>query len=163
LRGRAVPEIAIRDLRKSDAEDVLRITDESFEGFCLDSNMERQFGRIAGTTWQERKRESIDYDLQRNPEHAFVAEVDGQVVGFVCTRVYPDESIGHVANIAVAKQYQGRGIGKRLMQTALSHFRECGMRYARIETLEQNYKGQKLYPAFGFKEIGRQIFYLREL
>jgi ribosomal protein S18 acetylase RimI-like enzyme len=65
--------------------------------------------------------------------------------------------------MAVASDYQGQGVGKILMRQALSHFREHGMRYARIETLEQNYRGQSLYPAFGFKEVGRQIFYLREL
>jgi hypothetical protein len=29
--------------------------------------------------------------------------------------------------------------------------------------MEQNDTGKHLYPAFGFKEIGRQIFFFREL
>jgi ribosomal protein S18 acetylase RimI-like enzyme len=65
--------------------------------------------------------------------------------------------------MAVAASYQGLGVGKALIGHALEHFRKRGMRYARIETLQQNYKGQKLYPSFGFTEIGRQIYYLREL
>ena len=156
-------EVKIRNYRRTDCEAVLRVAEESFGGLCLDYNIEKQFGLIANTTWQERRREGIEHDLQRNGAHAFVAEGDGQVVGFVCTRILPEQASGHIANLAVAKDFQSRGIGKMLIQRALDHFRECGMRYARIETLEQNPKGQKLYPSFGFKEIGRQIYYLREL
>ncbi len=156
-------EPTVRKYRRRDRAAIMRITEESFEGFCLDSHMEEKFGLIASTTWQERKRDGIDYDLRRHPEHAFVAELDDRAVGYVCTRIYREHSMGHVANMAVARDYQGRGVGKALMRRALEHFRECGMHYARVETLEQNYKGRKLYPAFGFKEVGRQVYFLREL
>ena len=49
------------------------------------------------------------------------------------------------------------------MEAALDYFRKEGMQYARVETLEQNFKGQRFYPSYGFKEIGRQVFYFREL
>jgi len=156
-------ELRVRDYRKADCAAVLRITAESFEGFCMDYNMEKEFGLIAGTTWQERKREGVEYDLHRYAEHTFVAELDGEVVGYVSNRVLPEQSTGHIANLAVSKEHQSRGAGKLLIQRSLDYFRECGLRYARIETLEQNFKGRKLYPSFGFKEIGRQIFYLRKL
>jgi ribosomal protein S18 acetylase RimI-like enzyme len=156
-------DVVVRVYRRRDRDAVLRITEESFGDFCLDANMERHFGRIAETTWQQRKREGIEYDLRRNHDHAFVAELGGEVVGYACTRVYREHSTGHVANMAVALGHQNQGIGKLLLQACLDHFRDCGMRYARIETLEQNRRGQHLYPSFGFREIGRQIFYFREL
>jgi ribosomal protein S18 acetylase RimI-like enzyme len=156
-------EVVVRNYKRRDRDAVLRITDESFGGFCIDANMEAHFGQIAETSWQDRKRQGIDYDLRRNHDHVFVAEIDDCVVGYVCNRLYREHSIGHIANMAVARDYQSRGVGKALLRRSLEHFRECDMRYARIETLEQNYKGQSLYPLFGFKEIGRQIFYLREL
>jgi len=141
----------------------MRITEESFEGFCMDYYMEQHFGRIAGTTWQERKCDGIEYDLQRHREHTLVAELDGEIVGYLCARIDIEYATGHIANLAVAKDHQSRGIGKMLISEALEHFRECGMRYARIETLDENYRARKLYPAFGFREIGRQVYYLREL
>ena len=156
-------EVTIRKYRRRDRSDVLRITDQSFGGFCVDSNMEEHFGRIAGSNWQQRKRAAILYDLKRNPKHCFIAEEDAEVVGYCCTRIYNDLSTGHIANMAVDRLYQGRGIGKKLMRAALEHFRKQGMDYARIETMEQNETGKHLYPAFGFKEIGRQIFFFREL
>jgi ribosomal protein S18 acetylase RimI-like enzyme len=156
-------EVTIRRYRRRDRSDILRITDESFGGFCLASNMEEHFGRIAGSDWRQRKRAAILYDLKRNPKHCVVAEVDGELVGYCCTRLYKDLKTGHIANMAVDRLFQSRGIGKKLMQAALEHFREAGMEYARIETMEQNEAGKHLYPAFGFKEVGRQIFFFREL
>jgi len=158
-----VPEIRVRKYRKRDRDAVLRITRESFGGFCVDSNIEDRFGSVTGTTWQERKCSGIDYDLRHHPKHTLVAEVDGSVVGYVATRAYRNASIGHVANVAVAMDHQGCGIGRMLLQEALDHFRRCGLKYARIETLEQNAKGRKLYPSLGFEEVARQIYYFRQL
>lgn len=156
-------DVVVRKYRRSDRQAVLDIVADSFEGYCLESNMEQHFGRIAETSWAERKKNGIDYDLRRHRKHAFVAELGDEVVGFLCSRIYSHISTGHIANLAVASDYQGRGIGKALIRRALEHFREEGMEYARIETLEQNQKGRHLYPAFGFKEIGRQLFFFREL
>lgn len=156
-------EVTIRSYRRRDRDAVLDITDASFDGFCMDSNMERHFGLIAGTRWQERKRAAILYDLRRNPRHAFVAEVDEIVVGYVCNRVYPDVSTGHIANMAVSAAHQDKGIGRALIQASLDHFRKEGLHYARIETLEQNERAKHLYPSFDFQEIGRQVYYFRAL
>ena len=92
-----------------------------------------------------------------------MGELDGRVVGFVCCRLYSHRSTGHVANLAVVPEFQGKGVGKALMHAALEHFRDRGMRYARIETLEQNARAQNFYPALGFKEVGRQVYYLLKL
>ena len=154
--------IEVRKYQSRDRRAVLRIAVESFVGVCMDENIERQFG-VVGDRWEDYKKEAIDYDLVNNPASTFVAVVDGEVAGFVCNRLYTSRSIGHVANLAVASQFQGKGVGKVLMRASLEHFRERGMRHARIETLEQNAKAQKFYPSLGFKEIGRQIFYFMKL
>jgi len=158
----APAQFSLRRYQRRDRRAVLRISAETFHGVCMDENIERDFGKTGGT-WQQHKMDSIDYDLTGNPASCFVAEADGKIVGFICNRLYHNRSIGHVANLAVREDYQGRGIGKALLQASLDHFREMGMRFARIETLAQNEKGQKFYPAAGFKEIGRQIFYFTKL
>ncbi len=153
----------LRRYRRRDREAVLRITRESFAGVCLDHRIEQRFGRMQGTAWQERKAAGIDSDLTRHPQDAFVAELEGNVVGFVCTRVYRSTSTGHIANLAVSREHRGRGVGRALVEHALEHFRAEGLSFARIETLEQNEAGRHLYPAAGFEEIGRQVFYFRRL
>jgi len=135
---------------------------DRFRGVCLDENIERQFGKITAS-WPQHKKAAIDYDITNNPAHTLVAEVEGKVVGFICCRLYRDRLTGHIANLAVAERFQGMGIGRTLVRAALEHFRESGMRHARIETLDQNAKAQKFYPSLGFKEIGRQIYYFMDL
>ena len=49
------------------------------------------------------------------------------------------------------------------MLTTMQHFRDEGMEYARIETLQQNERGRRFYPKLGFEEVGRQVFYVKEL
>jgi len=154
--------IQVRKYQRQDRRAVLRIAAESFAGVCLDENIEMRFGRV-GDSWQAQKKEAVDYDLTHNAGSAFVAAQGGEVIGFVCNRLYYSRSIGHVANLAVAPSHQGKGVGKALMRASLDHFRREGMRYARIETLEQNRKGQKFYPSLGFQEVGRQIFYFMKL
>jgi len=161
-REKGKPRISVRNYHRRDRADVLRIAVESFGGVCLDENVEKQFGKI-GRRWQDHKEDTIDYDLGANSASAFVAEVNGKVVGFLCARLYYQRSTGHVANLAVAPDCQGMGVGKALIQAALDHFRDRGMQYARIETLEQNIKAKEFYPAVGFKEVGRQIFYFMKL
>ena len=72
-------------------------------------------------------------------------------------------SIGHIRNLAVTPAEQGHGIGRALIDHALQHFRRQGMRAARIETLEQNERCAEFYPRLGFTEVGRQVFYFKEL
>lgn len=155
-------QIVTRPYRRRDREAVLRIAAESFRGVCIDESIEKQFGPI-GDTWQEHKKQTVDYDLVNNPMGAFVAEAGGKVIGFVCTRLQRYRLTGHVANLAVVAEFQGMGVGKALMAASLEYFRESGMLYARIETLEQNVKARSFYPALGFKEVARQIYYFTEL
>jgi hypothetical protein len=41
----------------------------------------------------------------------------------------------------------------------VARFRIEGMTLAQIETLEQNAIGQHLFPAVGFREVARKIYY----
>ena len=161
-QGAEAVSVRVRKYHRRDREAVLRIAAESFRGVCLDENIEKAFGKT-GASWQEHKMDTVDYDLEGHTASCLVAEVDGKVVGFACNRLYHNRSVGHMANLAVLEQYQGKGVGKALLGGSLDHFREMGMRFARIETLEQNERGQKFYTSAGFQEVGRQIFYFKKL
>ncbi len=98
-------------------------------------------------------------ELEDNPGGTFVAEVSGEVVGYITTELDQDSATGRVRNLAVAAQYQGRGVGKALLNTALDYFEAVGMMYSQIETLTCNQRADRFYRQVGYREVGRKIYY----
>lgn len=159
----AIREITIRAYEDRDLPTLRELTVEAFENVSIDRNIERQFGVIQGHDWRWRKARHVDHDVARDPRGTFVAEVSGQVVGYISTWIDQPAGIGNIPNLAVRADMRGAGIGRQLIEHALDHFRRHGIRHARIETLEQNPVGQRLYPACGFREVARQIHYCIDL
>lgn len=153
----------IRTYHPSDRKVLKEITTACFDGVSIDQNIEKRFGPVGGRTWQWRKVRHIDADVEANPDGVFVDEQDGRIVGYITTRIDRESKIGWIPNMAVLPGYQGRGIGKALMQVAFDYFRREGMILAKIETLDQNPVGTQFYPKVGFMEVARQIHYVLPL
>lgn len=158
-------KLTIRKYRASDLETLKEITAICFDGVSIDQNIEKQFGIIADKNWQARKVLHIDADAEANSDGIFVAEEleSEKVVGYITTRLNHKTKIGWIPNLAVLPEYQGQGLGKKLMDAALKYFKDSGMLYAKIETLEQNEIGKSFYTKVGFKEVARQIHFLMNL
>ncbi len=155
--------MSIRPFQPADLPRVQQITIDSFEGVSIDRNIETRFGLIDGKDWRERKARDVTTDCQVQPEGVFVAEEDGQVVGYITTRIDRFTSIGRIPNLAVDPEFRALGIGSKLIEHAIEYIRSEGMALAKIETLVQNERGQALYPRFGFEEVARQIHFVMKL
>ena len=153
----------IRLFQEADREAIKAITAICFAGVGIDYNIEQRYGVINGMDWRARKVRHIDDDIAANAAGIFVAEADGQVVGYVTTRIDPASQIGSIPNLGVLPAYRGHGLGRTLIETAQTYAKAQGMLYLRIETLEQNPIGQHLYPSSGFVEVARQIHYIMPL
>jgi len=153
----------IRPYRPSDRDALIDLTIRAFEGVSIDQNIEARYGVIAGVGWQRRKASHVEADIAANPGGILVAERDGVVVGYVSCRVDLRTRIGSIPNLAVHPDFQGEGLGKQLIQAALAYHRSLGMKFVRIETLEQNHRCMALYPRLGFREIARQVHYIMPL
>ena len=155
--------MTIRRYVEADRERLETITVTCFAGVSIDYGIEAKYGPIDGKDWRWRKVRRIDDDIAANAGGIFVAVEDGEVVGYVTTRVDHDSKIGWIPNLAVLPNYQQRGLGKALIETALAYMAEVGMLYARIETLAHNVVGQHFYPSMRFEEVARQIHYIMPL
>jgi len=153
----------IRPYRPADHDALVAITTRAFDGVSLDQNIEALYGVIHGVDWRVRKAGHIEADIAASPNSIFVAEAGGQPVGYVTCRVNHHTRIGGIPNLAVLPGHQGQGLGRRLLETALAYLRSLGMKFARIETLEQNARCMALYPKMGFREVARQIHYVLAL
>ena len=152
--------IRIRPFRAEDAGSIVRLTGAVFATASIDARIQARFG---GTSWKRIKGAVVRQEVERHPQGCFVAVRANRVVGYVTTTINPLAKRGTIANLAVAAACQGQGVGRRLIGRALRHFRQLGLRQAKIETLATNAAGQRLYPAMGFQEVVRQIHYAMAL
>ncbi|MFW6161940.1 MAG: GNAT family N-acetyltransferase [Planctomycetota bacterium] len=153
----------IRPYRSDDFDALVALTRVAFDGTSVDQNIERLYGVIGGLSWQERKARHVESDVTADPAGILVFEAEGEVVGYVSCRAHPRTRIGWIPNLAVHPEHQGRGIGRQLMAAAFDYLRRRGMAFVRIETLEQNERCRGWYPRLGFREVARQIHYIRPL
>ena len=153
----------IRKYRESDREALKEITAICFEGVSFEWDIEQLYGPINGRDWRWRKKRHVDADIDANADGIFVAEEDGEVLGYISTRVDPETKIGGIPNFSVLPGHQKKGIGRALADAALEYLESQGMLYARIETLAQNEVARHFYPKLGFKEITRQVYYIKPI
>lgn len=89
--------------------------------------------------------------------HGFICLNKKEVIGFVFLFYLREEDI-KTLGIMVKKDYQGKGIGKKLMSTILKNENKV-----RLDVVRGNKKAINLYKSFGFKEISESIEMTREL
>ncbi len=91
-------------------------------------------------------------------DHVMVAEVDGRVVGIAGLHVGQGKT-RHVGKlgIAVDEEFQGRGIGRQLMQSLLDladNF--LGLIRVELEVHVDNARAIALYESLGFEQDGQR-------
>jgi ribosomal protein S18 acetylase RimI-like enzyme len=88
----------------------------------------------------------------------FVWVEDGKIVGNVT--VQRADKYGNrwqIANVAVARNYRGRGIARRLMEQALTHVGNADGRWAVLQVYNHNSVARRLYSQLGFEEVGGMV------
>jgi GNAT superfamily N-acetyltransferase len=87
----------------------------------------------------------------------FVAEQDGEVVGYVYAGLEPmswrelRDAAGFIHDVAVAEPHRGHGIGEALVQRASDWLREHGAPRVLLWTAQRNAAAQRLFLRLGFR------------
>ena len=77
---------------------------------------------------------------------------DGQVVGTIAACPDPDEtSRAQLLRLYVDSGHWGRGIGRRLHDTALGHLQHAGYRVVVLWVLERNVRARTMYERWGWR------------
>lgn len=84
-----------------------------------------------------------------------VAEQDGEIVGYQwCEK---QERYGHISRLAVRPDWEGRGVGTRLLTEALLSMVKAGVNWITLNTQESNLRSQTLYERHGFRLAGDRV------
>lgn len=84
--------------------------------------------------WERRQRDNLAAIVDGEPEGVDVAMSGGEVVGWVCTRLHPGDSMGEVYVLAVDPASQRQGVGAELLARAFERVRAAGLRMVMVET-----------------------------
>lgn len=82
-------------------------------------------------------------ELRENPDLSFVATDNGNVVGYVQAETHNGDAV--LEDIAVAKKYQGKNVGKRLLEKELTVLKLKGVK---IVLAEVHYKCASAIPFY---------------
>ena len=101
-------------------------------------------------------RETIQLETSR----AFVAESDGETLGYVMARISGEE--GEILNLAVLPKARRKGIARCLLHEALGSIAAAGVTEAYLEVRQSNGEAIALYQSQGFRPVGLRPDYYRD-
>ena len=81
----------------------------------------------------------------------------GALVGYFLLMTAVDEA--HLLNLAVARERQGEGLGRYLLDKVCACARGLSMESILLEVRPTNLRALKVYKTYGFGEIGRRRAY----
>lgn len=84
--------------------------------------------------WRARQYSDLAELLDTEPENVDVALVGDRPVGWVCTRLHPEDRMAEIYVLAVDPDHQRSGVGTALMDRAFDRSRAAGMRMVMVET-----------------------------
>jgi L-amino acid N-acyltransferase YncA len=137
--------VELRDLRSDDWPEVSRIFSE---------------GIATGNATFETEVPSWErWDATHLPEHRFVAERDGRVVGWIALAPVSSRSCyAGVAEVSayVGEEARGEGVGASLLTAVIDSSERAGIWTLQTGVFPENEVSVRLLQRFGFRAVGTQ-------
>ena len=117
-------------------------------------NLEKE---LFSDPWSDK---SFRHELMKNRlAHYYVLEKNGAVIGYFGFIIVIDEC--QIYNIAVAKEFQGKSYGKKMIKFIIDFCKEEDVKWIILEVREYNFPALALYMKYGFKKAARIEGYYR--
>ncbi len=164
-------EVVVRTAEVKDAEGIanvhVKMWQQAYKGQIPDEYLDNLSVGQGTEGWKKQLENPIEGSF------AYVADIDGKVVGWCTGGVSRDEDaykeIGELYGIYVLPGYTDKGVGSKLMGQLLNTLKTEGYTQATLWVLDSNEKSKKWYEAKGWRIEGktkvdkRDKFELREI
>ena len=153
--------LSLRDCAPEDV-DILRELSvktyyDTFASMCAASDM-------AAYLSEAYDRDKLLRELCDAHEHFFFLYADGKLAGYLKLNEAPsqsdinDDASLEIERIYVSAAFQGKGLGKFLMEQAVHRAAELGKQYVWLGVWERNEKALRFYRNNGFYAVGTHSF-----
>jgi phosphinothricin acetyltransferase len=98
-----------------------------------------------------------EWDAAHLSDHRFVAEEDGEVVGWVAVVPYSRRAVYRGVgeeSVYVAERARGRGVGRVLLEAVIESARAGGLWTLQAGVFTDNTASLELHRRLGFREVG---------
>ncbi len=157
----------IRKYKEEDLEAIVAIGNDAWQKIF---NKYREiFGdelfEILITNPESKKGLQIENHCRKYPQQIFVVEKNEKIVGFITFFINKEKMIGEIGNNAVAIDFTGQGIGQKMYKHVLQHFKEQGMKFAKVSTGcdDAHLPARKAYVKAGFNIENSSIDFYKKL
>jgi len=142
-----VPDgVTIRTFEPDDVDAIVQVNGRAFASHPEQGAMDRaDFEHRASSEWFD-------------PAGLFVAERDGDIVGFHWTKI--EDDLGEVYVVGVDPTEQGSGLGTSLTARGLRHLHDSGIRTVDLYVEGDNDPALAVYRRLGFTEHARDVLYV---
>jgi ribosomal protein S18 acetylase RimI-like enzyme len=135
----SAPGVSVRPLNELDIEAITRID-------------EKVTGLYRPDFWENR----VAYYLRRDPEASRVAELGGEVVGFMLGDVRGgefglEETSGWIERFGVDPAQRGKGLGRKMFEELAAYYRSAGAERLRTLVDTGQAETEKFLRALGFE------------
>ena len=98
-----------------------------------------------------------EWDAAHLPEHRFVAELDGEVLGWCAVVPYSRRTVYRGVgeeSVYVAERARGRGVGRALLEAVVESASTGGLWTLQAGIFPENEASLELHRRLGFREVG---------
>lgn len=111
------------------------------------------------------------YDEFKNSNHIFFgATFKNYLIGFIQISIRTDyvngsttSPVGFIEGIFVDENYRKKGIARKLVDRAVSYFKNEGIKEIASDVLIDNIDSQNFHKSIGFEEIERVVCYIKRI
>lgn len=97
--------------------------------------------------------------IDNDDRKAFVAVEAGDIIGYITVLIQEQsgywmiKKVGHISGLMVQKNHRRKGIGRKLLQSAVEYFRENGVKQYTLFTSVNNKSGIEFYQKCGLEKL----------
>ncbi len=140
-------------IRKADKKDLISIMKLNNELFELEL---AEYDMYLVKNWPLSEEGKKYFSDAIKNDVVFVAEIDGEVVGYVLGRIanipYYSFALAELCNMCVQKEFRCKGIGRDLVQNLIDHFKSIGIDKFIVTASFKNKYAKEFYKKLGFVE-----------